>query len=264
MTPTDIINAMGKKARQASYVMAKISAKQKNDLLAHLAQLLVEHQDEVTKANAQDVKKAQDLGRDQAFIDRLTLTPKVYSSMVEGVKQIMALEDPIGEVTDVRQRPSGIFVGHMRVPLGVIAMIYESRPNVTIDASALAIKSGNAMILRGGSEAILTNSTLMTLIAQALKSAGLPTDAVQFIDQPDRDLVGALIRARQFVDVLIPRGGKSLVARLNEEATVPMIKHLDGICHTYVDKDADVPMALKVTDNAKTQRYSPCNTTERF
>lgn len=182
--------------------------------------------------------------------------------MVEGLRQIASLRDPIGEVVDIRPQPSGIEVGRMRTPLGVVAIIYESRPNVTIDATALCIKSGNAAILRGGSDAKHSNAFLASLIAQALQACGLPSDTVQIIADPDRDLVGELIRCRHYVDVLIPRGGKGLISRLMSEATVPMIKHLEGICHTYVDETADLSLAVKVCDNAKTQRYSPCNAME--
>ena len=184
--------------------------------------------------------------------------------MAEGVRQVRALPDPVGVVTDLRPRPTGIQVGRMRMPLGVIAMIFEARPNVTVDAAALAIKSGNALVLRGGSEAIRSNLALASIVREALREAGLPADGVQMIEDTDRALVGELIRAREWVDVLIPRGGKSLIARLAAEATVPMIKHLDGVCTTYVDRDADLEMAVRVVDNAKTQRYAPCNATENL
>ncbi len=214
------------------------------------------------KANALDLDAGAKAGLSDAFLDRLAITDKVVAQMVEGLRQIASLRDPIGEVVDIRPQPSGIEVGRMRTPLGVVAIIYESRPNVTIDATALCIKSGNAAILRGGSDAKHSNAFLASLIAQALQACGLPSDTVQIIADPDRDLVGELIRCRHYVDVLIPRGGKGLISRLMSEATVPMIKHLEGICHTYVDETADLSLAVKVCDNAKTQRYSPCNAME--
>ncbi|EHY31284.1 glutamate-5-semialdehyde dehydrogenase, partial [Sutterella parvirubra] len=220
--------------------------------------------DAILEANAKDVEIARASGRDAAFLDRLALTPERVKQMAEGVRQVRALPDPVGVVTDLRPRPTGIQVGRMRMPLGVIAMIFEARPNVTVDAAALAIKSGNALVLRGGSEAIRSNLALALIVREALREAGLPADGVQMIEDTDRALVGELIRAREWVDVLIPRGGKSLIARLAAEATVPMIKHLDGVCTTYVDRDADLEMAVRVVDNAKTQRYAPCNATENL
>lgn len=265
---TEIIDAeaeiarLGRAARAASRAMARASSAQKNQALDALARLLFEHQSEIAAANAEDLKLARAAGLSPAFIDRLTISAPVLERMAEGVRQVMALPDPVGVITDLRPRPSGIQVGRMRVPLGVIAMIYESRPNVTIDAAALAIKSGNALILRGGHEALRSNLALGRIVSAALAEAGLPAEGVQLVQSADRALVGALITARDYVDVLIPRGGKGLVSRLMREATVPMIKHLNGICHTYVDASADIDMAVSVTDNAKTQRYSPCNTTE--
>ena len=218
--------------------------------------------EDIFAANEQDLVKAKENGLKESFVDRLRVTEKVLRLMAEGARQTAALPDPVGEISEMRRRPSGIQVGRMRVPLGVLGIIYESRPNVTVDAACLAVKSGNACILRGGSEAFETNRILGELVQQALTETGLPTEAVQIAPTTDRDFVGEMIRANKYVDVIIPRGGKGLIARLAAEATVPMIHHLDGICHTYVDKDADIDMAVSVTDNAKTQRYSPCNATE--
>ena len=257
-----LIADIGSQARKASRALARASSRMKNTVLENLRLELLNRHEAVIHANRADIEEARKAGLDEAFIDRLTLNDKAWRTMLAGIDRVKSLDDPIGEVTEIRRRPSGIEVGHMRVPLGVVAMIYESRPNVTIDAAVLAIKSGNAIILRGGSEALRTNGELAGAIRQALVSAGLPAEAVQFIDSPDREIVGELARAREWVDVLIPRGGKGLVARLDKEARVPMIKHLDGICHTYVDRAADLEMARRVVENAKTQRYSPCNTTE--
>lgn len=262
LDPKARIEAMGQRARQAARAAAKAPSALKDDALERMAAKLLENVERIAEANREDLEAGRAEGLTSAFLDRLALTEPVLTRMAEGVRQIAKLEDPVGAVRDVKPRPSGILVGKMRVPLGVVAMIYESRPNVTIDAAALAVKSGNALILRGGHEAIRSNRVLADLVREALVEAGLPADVVQFIDSPDRALVGELIRARNYVDVLVPRGGKGLVARLTDEATVPMIKHLDGICHTYVDRDADLKMAVRVVDNAKTQRYSPCNATE--
>jgi len=223
-----------------------------------LAESLLANQDAIIRANAFDIEAARREGLSEAMLDRLTITPAILARMAEGCRQIAALADPIGVISDIKPMPSGIRVGRMRVAIGVIGMIFESRPNVTIDAAALAIKSGNAIILRGGHEALQSNVVLADLVSEALERAGLPRDGVQLITRTDRALVGAMITAREWIDVLIPRGGKSLVSRLMKEATVPMIKHLDGICHTYVDADADLPMAVRIVENAKTQRYSPC------
>lgn len=262
LDPKARIEAMGQRARQAARAAAKAPSALKDDALERMAAKLLENVERIAEANREDLEAGRAEGLTSAFLDRLALTEPVLARMAEGVRQIAKLEDPVGAVRDVKPRPSGILVGKMRVPLGVVAMIYESRPNVTIDAAALAVKSGNALILRGGHEAIRSNRVLADLVREALVEAGLPADVVQFIDSPDRALVGELIRARNYVDVLVPRGGKGLVARLTDEATVPMIKHLDGICHMYVDRDADLKMAVRVVDNAKTQRYSPCNATE--
>ncbi|HEV7915164.1 MAG TPA: glutamate-5-semialdehyde dehydrogenase, partial [Albitalea sp.] len=213
-------------------------------------------------ANAIDLDAARRAGLAAPLVDRLQLTPKIIETVAEGCEQIAAMPDPIGEITHLRQRPSGIQVGQMRVPLGVFGMIYESRPNVTIEAASLAIKSGNACILRGGSEAIHSNLALWKLVQRALAEAGLPPDAVQLVETTDRAAVGHLIASPEAVDVIIPRGGKGLIERISREAKVPVIKHLDGNCHVYVDADVDLELALKVTDNAKTQKLSPCNAAE--
>ncbi len=252
----------GQKARAASRRMAAASTADKNKALLRLAELLEAKKEDIFAANKQDLVKAKENGLKESFVDRLSVTEKVLRLMAEGARQTAALPDPVGEISEMRRRPSGIQVGRMRVPLGVLGIIYESRPNVTVDAACLAVKSGNACILRGGSEAFETNRILGELVQQALTETGLPTEAVQIAPTTDRDFVGKMIRANKYVDVIIPRGGKGLIARLAAEATVPMIHHLDGICHTYVDKDADIDMAVSVTDNAKTQRYSPCNATE--
>ena len=258
------IELIGQAARAASRAMARATSAQKDDALERIARRVEAAVDAILEANAKDVEIARASGRDAAFLDRLALTPERVKQMAEGVRQVRALPDPVGVVTDLRPRPTGIQVGRMRKPLGVIAMIFEARPNVTVDAAALAIKSGNALVLRGGSEAIRSNLALASIVREALREAGLPADGVQMIEDTDRALVGELIRAREWVDVLIPRGGKSLIARLAAEATVPMIKHLDGVCTTYVDRDADLEMAVRVVDNAKTQRYAPCNATENL
>lgn len=264
-TATDakrVVETLGRTARAAARKMASAQTGQKNRALETLARLLVSEREAIFAANRIDLEKARAEGLSEAFLDRLAISEKVLDRMAEGVREIEALPDPVGEIESLRPRPTGISVGRMRVPLGVIAMIFESRPNVTIDASALAIKSGNAIILRGGHEALESNKALAALVSRALESAGLPGEGVQMVATSDRSVVGELIRAREWVDVLIPRGGKGLISRLMREATVPMIKHLDGICHTYVDAAADIDMAVRVVDNAKTQRYSPCNATE--
>lgn len=259
---SELMIETGQKARAASRRMAAASTADKNNALLRLAELLEAKKEAIFAANERDLAKAKKNGLKESFVDRLRVTEKVLRLMAEGARQTAALPDPVGEISEMRRRPSGIQVGRMRVPLGVLGIIYESRPNVTVDAACLAVKSGNACILRGGSEAFETNRTLGELVQQALTETGLPTEAVQIAPTTDRDFVGEMIRANKYVDVIIPRGGKGLIARLAAEATVPMIHHLDGICHTYVDKDADIDMAVSVTDNAKTQRYSPCNATE--
>lgn len=259
---SELMIETGQKARAASRRMAAASTADKNNALLRLAELLEAKKEAIFAANERDLAKAKKNGLKESFVDRLRVTEKVLRLMAEGARQTAALPDPVGEISEMRRRPSGIQVGRMRVSLGVLGIIYESRPNVTVDAACLAVKSGNACILRGGSEAFETNRILGELVQQALTETGLPTEAVQIAPTTDRDFVGEMIRANKYVDVIIPRGGKGLIARLAAEATVPMIHHLDGICHTYVDKDADIDMAVSVTDNAKTQRYSPCNATE--
>lgn len=259
---SELMIEAGQKARAASRRMAAASTADKNKALLRLAELLEAKKEDIFAANEQDLVRAKKNGLKESFVDRLRVTEKVLRLMAEGARQTAALPDPVGEISEMRRRPSGIQVGRMRVPLGVLGIIYESRPNVTVDAACLAVKSGNACILRGGSEAFETNRILGELVQQAMTETGLPTEAVQIAPTTDRDFVGEMIRANKYVDVIIPRGGKGLIARLAAEATVPMIHHLDGICHTYVDKDADIDMAVSVTDNAKTQRYSPCNATE--
>ena len=253
---------LGEKARKAATILAKTPAQVKNNTLNTLADLLLEKAEQIYLANEKDLLAGKEKGLSEAFLDRLTISEKVLNQMCIGLKQIAGLNDPIGEILKMKPQPSGIQVGRMRVPLGVIGIIYESRPNVTIDAAALCLKSGNAVILRGGSDARCSNKVLGECIQEALRLNFLPEESAQVITNPDRELVGALITARKYVDVIVPRGGKSLISRLMEEATVPMIKHLDGICHTYVDASADLELAWKVCDNAKTQRFSPCNAME--
>ncbi len=258
----EMMQDIGKRARSASRAMARASSEQKNQALLHIAKLIRQKAGDIEKVNLQDVERAKANGQDAAFVDRLTMTPKTIETMALGLEQIVSLDDPIGKVSAFQRQASGIEIGQMRVPLGVIGIIYESRPNVTIDAAALCLKSGNAVILRGGSEAIDSNTLLAQIIQEGLAAANLPKDAVQVVATTDRSAVGEMITMTQSIDVIVPRGGKSLIARLMAEARVPMIKHLDGICHTYIDADADIAMAIKVCDNAKTQRYAPCNAME--
>jgi len=265
MNPIDIpvyVAEVGQRARTAARNLARASTAARNAALLAAAAALRRETARLQSANAHDLDAARAAGHDAAFVDRLALTDSVIESMALGLEQIAALPDPVGEIANLRYRPSGIQVGQMRVPLGVIGIIYESRPNVTIDAAGLCIKSGNATILRGGSEAIHSNRALAELIREGLQAAGLAGDAVQLIATTDRAAVGALISSPQWVDVIVPRGGKSLIERIAREATVPVIKHLDGICHVYIDDQADPDKAVRIADNAKTQRYSPCNTME--
>ena len=265
MTSTDLqatIAHMGAAARAASPRMAAAPTAAKNAALLALARLLRSETAALQSANALDLEAALAAGLAAPLVDRLKLTPQIVATVAEGCEQIAAMPDPIGEITNLRSRPSGIRVGQMRVPLGVFGMVYESRPNVTIEAAALAIKSGNACILRGGSEAIHSNLALWKLVQAALLEANLPPDAVQLVQTTDRAAVGFLIASPEAVDVIIPRGGKGLIERISREAKVPVIKHLDGNCHVYVDASADLELALRVTDNAKTQKYSPCNAAE--
>ena len=256
------MQALGLQAKKASALMAKASAAVKNHALRRLAALLRENADSLQVDNAKDLERARAAGLAEPMVDRLKLTPKVLETCAQGCEQLAAMPDVIGEVIGMKQQPSGIRVGQMRVPIGVFGMIFESRPNVTIEAASLSIKSGNACILRGGSEAIDSNKALARLVQQALMDAGLPLDAVQLVQTTDRAAVGQLITMPQYVDVVIPRGGKGLIERISAEAKVPVIKHLDGNCHTYVDDPCDIAMAVKVADNAKTQKYSPCNASE--
>ena len=253
---------VGAAARAASSLMAAASTAAKNTALRALARRLREQTAALQAANASDLAAARSAGLAEPLVDRLRLTPEVIATVAEGCEQIAAMPDPIGEITDLKRRESGISVGRMRVPLGVFGMVYESRPNVTIEAAALAIKSGNAAILRGGSEALHANLALWQVVQAALAEAGLPQDAVQLIATTDRAAVGLLITMPEFVDVIIPRGGKSLIERISAESKVPVIKHLDGNCHVYVDGQVDLDLAVRVTDNAKTQKYSPCNAAE--
>ncbi len=253
---------LGAQARVAAAAMAKASASAKNQALKALAQLLRESVPALQAANAHDLQRARSAGLAEPMVDRLQLTPKVIETCAQGCEQLAAMPELIGDIQGLKEQPSGIRVGQMRVPLGVFGMIFESRPNVTIEAASLSIKSGNACILRGGSEAIESNKALATLVQKALMQAGLPAHAVQLVQTTDRAAVGQLIAMPQFVDVIIPRGGKSLIERISREAKVPVIKHLDGNCHTYVDDPCDLDLAVKVTDNAKTQKYSPCNASE--
>jgi len=253
---------LGQKARKASRAMAKADTATRNRALTLIADAIERDADALRAANQKDMDAAAANGLEPAMLDRLALSDKAIATMVEGLRQIVALPDPVGEISGLKFRPTGIQVGQMRVPLGVIGIIYESRPNVTVDAAGLCIKSGNATILRGGSEAIHCNRALARLVKEGLAGAGLPEDGVQVVDTTDRAAVGALITMPQYVDVIVPRGGKSLIARLMAEATVPMIKHLDGICHVYIDAQADLKKALDIAFNAKCHRYGTCNTME--
>ena len=259
---TETTLALGLQAKVASALMARAPAATKNVALRALARLLRENTAALQVDNAKDIERAVANGLAAPMVDRLKLTPKVLETCAEGCEQLAAMADVIGEIIGMKQQPSGIRVGQMRVPIGVFGMIFESRPNVTIEAASLSIKSGNACILRGGSEAIDSNKALARLVQQALLEAGLPADAVQLVQTTDREVVGQLIAMPQYVDVIIPRGGKGLIERISRDAKVPVIKHLDGNCHTYVDDPCDIAMAVKVADNAKTNKYSPCNATE--
>lgn len=256
------MHQLGVQARMASAAMAKASAAVKNRALRSLARLLRDNVTALQLDNARDIERAQTAGLSAPLVDRLRLTPQVIETCAQGCEQLAAMAEMIGEIIGMKQQPSGIRVGQMRVPIGVFGMIYESRPNVTIEAASLSIKSGNACILRGGSEAIESNKALAKLVALALEEADLPVAAVQLVQTTDRALVGHMITMPQYVDVIIPRGGKGLIERISRDAKVPVIKHLDGNCHTYVDDPCDLDMALQVTENAKTQKYSPCNATE--
>ena len=253
---------VGQAARAASRAMARADSNAKNRALQAMAAAIIRDAERLLAANAEDVAAARANGLDPAMLDRLTLTAKGVASMAEGLRQIAALPDPIGAITDLNFRPSGIQVGKMRVPLGVIGIIYEARPNVTADAAGLCLKAGNAAILRGGSEAIRCNQAIAACVKEGLESAGLPASAVQIIETTDRAAVGHLITMPKYVDVIVPRGGKGLIERISREARVPVIKHLDGVCHVYIDDEADPDKAIRIADNAKTQRYGTCNTME--
>ena len=254
--------ALGARAKQAARVMSMATTEQKNNALEALAELLLEQQQNLMQVNQLDLQAGKERGLESAMLDRLELTPQRIQAMADGLRQIAKLEDLIGEIDNVTTRPSGIKVGQMRVPLGVIGIIYESRPNVTADAAGLCLKSGNAVILRGGSEAINSNKAIGDCIQQALVKAGLPETAVQVIEVTDRAAVSELLRMDQYVSVIIPRGGKSLIERVSKEATIPVIKHLDGNCHVFIDADADEDKAIAIAVNAKTQRYGVCNAME--
>ncbi|HCE6606205.1 TPA: glutamate-5-semialdehyde dehydrogenase [Pseudomonas aeruginosa] len=258
----DYMSRLGRDARAASRLLARAATAQKNRALLAAADALDAARAELSHANEQDLAAGRANGLEPAMLDRLALTPARIDDMIEGLRQVATLPDPIGEIRDMRYVPSGIQIGKMRVPLGVVGIIYESRPNVTIDAASLCLKSGNATILRGGSEAIHSNQAIARCIQQGLAEAGLPAAAVQVVETTDRAAVGALISMPEYVDVIVPRGGKSLIERISREAKVPVIKHLDGICHVYIDVAADLDKAIRVADNAKTQRYAPCNTME--
>ena len=262
MDITQYIQALAQDAKHAASIMAEASTEQKNAALNNIAQLLLDNQSDLIRANEQDLENANAKNLDAPLLDRLTLTAKTVQSMADGLRQIATLPDPIGEMSDFAYRPSGIQVGKMRVPLGVVGIIYESRPNVTADAAGLCLKSGNACVLRGGSEAIHSNTAIAKLIYQGLKMAGLPETAVRLVENTDRQGVGAMLQASDLIDVIVPRGGKGLVARIANEARVPVIKHLDGICHTFIDASANIDMAVKICVNAKTSRYGTCNTME--
>ncbi|HMV00615.1 MAG TPA: glutamate-5-semialdehyde dehydrogenase [Rhodocyclaceae bacterium] len=258
----EYMQTLGRQARAASRRMAMASTAEKNAALVAIAAAIRREKVALVAANQEDLAAARAAGLECALIDRLTLSEKGVEAMAEGVEQVAKLPDPIGEVSDIKYRPSGIQVGKMRVPLGVIGIIYEARPNVTADAAALCLKSGNAAILRGGSEAIRSNRAIAALVQEGLQAAGLPGECVQVVDTTDRAAVGELITLREFVDVIVPRGGKGLIARLLAESRVPMIQHLDGNCHVYLDEEADPNKALRIVENAKTQRYGTCNTAE--
>ena len=256
------MEGVGEAARAAARELARADTAAKNAALTAMAAAIRRDEAKLAAANAADVAAAKAAGHDAAFVDRLTLTPKTIAAMAEGLEQIAALADPVGEISDLRFRPSGIQVGMMRVPLGVVGIIYESRPNVTADAAGLCLKAGNATILRGGSEALRSNQAIAACVHEGLRAAGLPETGVQIVATTDREAVSHLVAMDRFVDVIVPRGGKGLIERVAREAKVPVLKHLDGVCHVFVDASADPDKAIRIADNAKTQRYSPCNTME--
>jgi len=261
MIVKEYINETGKRARIASRLMARASTGKKNAALECIAKIIMDSSNDLIAANVIDMEKASD-NIDSAMLNRLELTPATIASMADGLRQIAALPDPVGEVTDMNYRPSGIQVGKMRVPLGVVGIIYESRPNVTADAAGLCLKAGNATVLRGGSEAIYSNQAIAICIRRGLKESGLPEDAVQVIETTDREAVGIMLQHPEYIDVIIPRGGKGLIQRVSEQALMPVIKHLDGICHVYIDGKVDIQKAVDIAYNAKTQRYGVCNAME--
>lgn len=262
MNIAEYMQDLGAKARKASRVMAAASTEQKNRALLAMADAINANREALAAANALDLEKGAANGLDAAMLDRLELTPARIDGMIEGLRQVAALPDPVGDVSDMRYMPSGIQLGKMRVPLGVIGIIYESRPNVTVEAASLCLKSGNATILRGGSEAIESNQAIAACVTAGLKAAGLPDAGVQVVETTDRAAVGSLITMPEYVDVIVPRGGKGLIERISNEARVPVIKHLDGICHVYIDAEADMAKAVNIAINAKTHRYGTCNTME--
>ena len=262
MNISEYMQEVGRQAREASREIAKADTGLKNKALQATAEALDSAREQLVLANEKDLENGRANGLESALLDRLALTPKMIDTMIEGLRQVAALPDPVGEITDMNYRPSGIQIGKMRVPLGVIGIIYESRPNVTVEAASLCLKSGNAVILRGGSEAIHSNQAIAECLTEGLKAAGLPESTVQVIKTTDRAAVGELITMPEFVDVIVPRGGKGLIERISREASVPVIKHLDGICHVYIDAQADLEKAVNIAVNAKTHRYGTCNTME--
>lgn len=256
------MHGVGREARRAAREMARAHTRAKDAALLGMAAAIERESALLLEANRQDVESARAKGTEAAMLDRLTLTPKSVAAMAEGLRQIAKLRDPVGEITDLAYRPTGIQVGRMRVPLGVVAIIYEARPNVTADAAGLCLKAGNAAILRGGSEAIRSNQAVAACVREGLAGAGLPETAVQVIDITDRAAVGELITMKDYVDIIVPRGGKGLIERISSEARIPVLKHLDGVCHVYIDDRADPDKAIGIADNAKTQRYGTCNTME--
>src|SRR6267378_673575 len=263
--PLDIKSYMlevGRRARAASREVARADTAAKNRALLAAAKAVRRDAKKLLAANADDVKSAKAAGKDAAFIDRLTLTEKTIESMAEGLEQVAKLPDPVGEISELKEQPSGIKVGRMRVPLGVIGIVYESRPNVTADAAALCLKAGNACILRGGSESVRSNMAIAACVHEGLRAASLPEDAVQVVETADRAAVGQLLSLNEYVDIIVPRGGKDLIERVMRESRIPMIKHLDGVCHVYIDERADLEKAIRIADNAKTQRYGVCNAME--
>jgi glutamate-5-semialdehyde dehydrogenase len=256
------MHGVGREARKAAREMARASTRAKDAALLGMARAIERDSPRLLAANREDVDAAQAKGQDAAMIDRLTLTQKSVAAMAEGLREIAQLRDPVGEITDLAYRPTGIQVGRMRVPLGVVAIIYEARPNVTADAAGLCLKAGNAAILRGGSEAIRSNQAVAACVREGLSGAGLPENAVQVIETTDRAAVGELITMKEYVDIIVPRGGKGLIERISSEARIPVLKHLDGVCHVFIDDRADPEKAIRIADNAKTQRYGTCNTME--